>query len=579
MKGRLLKKVAKGVVVLGASALVFAGTANAATFINLYGASAQFNFWANYGCTYLTTVVGCGGCTGPYVTADGNSGVSVGTACPGALAGDDNYPITSSAAPAGQYLPDVANSFDGGSNPSAPSAYVTVTGYAPVTTAASEPNTIYFSYSSKASWDGVDSILGLYDEGNNGFNNPCSDTAGANGINTAYRPVATCDNKAGNCNNPGTTHKGSAKYVCQQIQIGTSDVEAAAFTQGSVGTIFGPLDPGDAQITRSFNGIDVSGLPGKGNGGKTGYKADANSIKNGAVPVNPETPLAYPFSFYVNPGVKNYRCNSSSTGTFNGQPTVDSLCYDDTWCDSTGVAGEGGLNGTAGTFCTAQTIDNLTRLQAVALYSNHIADWSDFGTSFWPAHPVTLCLRHAGSGTTATLDQGIMEMNGYGTQLVGSEARTTGGVAPYVYFNDQTGDMKNCLNWAHGDAVGGDALPAAAKDGAVGYMDSDNGNQPEYVQVKFGGVWGNRYTMHDGIYDNFWTVNRMYVPAGLSQAVVDMYVDMYLTVNTPAKLTNANLGSTRGETYGAFSELNFDKGSSFAYPYSYAIPTVENTTN
>ena len=119
------------------------------------------------------------------------------------------------------------------------------------------------------------------------------------------------------------------------------------------------------------------------------------------------TPIAYPFGFYVNPGVKSFRCTYAS-----GAANVNNFCVDDSGC-----------GGTAGnhTLCTAQTINNLTRLQVVALFSGVVSDWSDFGV-YYPAIPVTLCMRHAGSGTSATLDYAVMN-NGWGNALY--EIRTT----------------------------------------------------------------------------------------------------------------------------------------------------------
>ncbi|HYA40836.1 MAG TPA: hypothetical protein VEF34_06010 [Syntrophobacteraceae bacterium] len=575
-------------LILGVSILVFAGGANAATYINLYGASAQYNFWSNMGCSYLKSAVGCANCTGPYITSDGNSAVVVGTGCPAALSGENNTPPADGAT--ADYLPDNTNSFTGGLNPGVPSAYVTVTGYTPAGQ-ANEPNTIYFSYSNQASWDGIDSVNGVYDQPNLLYNNACSSVTGNNAINQNQRPVATCDNFTGGCQNAGS--KSSAtKYVCQVIHIGTSDVESTAFTQSSAGTLFGPLDPLDAAVTRTFTGLPApTAAQKKGDANATYQNPTAKVKANGYQVKQPETPLAYPFALFVNPGVKSYRCNSSSPKT----TMIDNACNDDTWCDNMPDAGYnaaacqgavesgcGGLAntnaGSAGLYCTAQAIDNLSRLQVVALYSGAIADWTEFGPSFWPAKSVTLCNRHAGSGTAATLDWGIMEGNGWGAGLVQAENRATTDNPPYIYFNNGTGDMKNCLNWAHGDAfAGSDALAGAdayggiEQDGAVGYMDADNGNVAEYVQVKYNGVSASRYTMHDGIYDDFWTVNRMYF-VGLDQTLTDLVADMVLYVNNPDNINSTSVGSARSMTYGASNELNFKKKTSLSYPDTPSTP-------
>jgi hypothetical protein len=202
-------------------------------------------------------------------------------------------------------------------------------------------------------------------------------------------------------------------------------------------------------------------------------------------------------------------------------------------------------------------------------------------------------MRHAGSGTLATLDWGIMKGNGWGTSLVNAENRSCNSVdnggpgsyvpgcagGAYVYFNDGTSDAQNCLKWAAGNPPAAtptgdtpDQLDPGQEGGAIGYWDADYANSTgNYVQIMFNGVAANRVTMHDGIYDNFWTVNRMYVPAGLSswQGVIDIYADMIKALNNPADINNKTVGNARASTYGAKVELNHPKPSSPGYPWGY----------
>ena len=103
-------------------------------------------------------------------------------------------------------------------------------------------------------------------------------------------------------------------------------------------------------------------------------------------------------------------------------------------------------------------ISKLNRQQALLLFSGNVATWDMFGQGF-PQKNVVVCMRHAGSGTLATLDKAIMR----GDRPL-STNQLTGG-APTVWFMQGTPDMLNCINSNGGDATG--------KSAAIGYADSD----------------------------------------------------------------------------------------------------------
>ncbi len=506
MKVSLLKTAAKGIII-GAAVFAFAGAAGATTTINLYGASAQTNFWNGAAADLLHVEFGCA--TGAVTTAsptDSKSKVTHGTVCSHTYDhADDNV----------------------------------------------QNGIINFSYSNKASWDGIEAANGVWDTtGNNGTaSQPC--TQGQN-----YRKVATCADTA--CTPSLVTS------TCQPVTIGTSDVEASAFSQASTGYQYGPLTGGVANLSRAFYlsddvtpGIDTSNL--------------------GA----PSSPIAYPFGFYVNPGVTTTRCSTSSPTAAD----INNLCIDDSQCG-------GSVGGT--TYCTAQTIDNLSRLQVVALFSGVVKNWNDFGV-YYPNKPVTLCMRHAGSGTSATLDLGIMEGNGWGTGLVQNEQPVSGATQPYVYFNDGTSDAQNCLEWVGGESFSTERTTVGtALNGGIGYWDADAGPFAGNTTcqsgltapcgayagpIKFNGVAPSRITMHDGLYDNFWTINRMYAPRTLSTTLLTM-VDMIVSyLDSPTNVTTALASGNKGLFYGAASELNFNKNTSIAYPYVYAPAASSATPN
>jgi len=185
--------------------------------------------------------------------------------------------------------------------------------------------------------------------------------------------------------------------------------------------------------------------------------------------------IVVPFQFYVNQDVTN-----SSTGT--------------------------GTN---------KTMSNMTRAMAVLLFSGQISNWNQFGSEF-PNLPVVLCMRHAGSGTLATLQYAVVGGNGWGGSLVAYENNpnvTTGSNAysPYattVYFNNSTGDEEYCVN---------------SQAGAVGYFDADkivggstdgtNGVPKGYPNAR-GVAYQGEYPTADSItnsrYD-FWTNEQAYM--------------------------------------------------------------------
>ena len=103
--------------------------------------------------------------------------------------------------------------------------------------------------------------------------------------------------------------------------------------------------------------------------------------------------------------------------------------------------------------------DNLTRLQAVLLMSGNVSNWSQFG---YPAARVALCMRHAGSGTHATLDRAVMR--GDRPLVINQNTPPAFVAAPTIYFHESSSDLMKCVQNNAGIATG--AI-------AVGYADTD----------------------------------------------------------------------------------------------------------
>jgi len=244
--------------------------------------------------------------------------------------------------------------------------------------------------------------------------------------------------------------------TCKRVHLGASDVAGESFVQSSSGQKFGPL--GGGYVSYHLTGEDASGL-----------KSD--------------NPLVVPFGFFVNNAVTARKCASTA-------PNFGAYCASDTDC-----------GGAAGSCLAAATIDNITRLQAVQIFSASVSDWSDFG-AYFTAQPIVACLRHAGSGTAAALAWTVMKGNGWGYPLYDEE------IDGAFYFNESSTDLMKCVNGNDPNNPNGSAI------GAIGYADADQtigtpGTSQNVKAIRYNGVWPSRYALRNGEYD-FWTTQWVY---------------------------------------------------------------------
>jgi hypothetical protein len=389
-------------------------------------------------------------------------------------------------------------------------------------------NTINFRYSSKASYDGI---------------------MAANKVD----PAAACG--VGNENQrlmiTGGTGTSALTLSCQPVHVGASDVSGPAFNQSSTGALLGPM--GGAATSRTFNGI----TPPAG--------------------VVPGMPVVVPFGFFANSAIQVTKC---SGGSFDGN-----LCT-----AATQVADCG-----AGVTCTGRTLDNVTREMAVNIFAGNAIAWTDFGASYSVTgdttnNTVVACLRHAGSGTHATLDK-VFFTGAEPNKLSSNEATGT------TYFNDGSGDEINCIN---GDtpattvftcnAVQGGtpctvatqlvdcagAVPAnicksynnGKAWGAIGYADADQavgvaGVSNNVVRVKYNGLYPTRAAIRNGAYD--WYANQVLykspTTAGTGTPQATLYTNLLTYASNPA-----NVPAAKAAYWATAAEMNWNKGSDLQYP-------------
>lgn len=365
-----------------------------------------------------------------------------------------------------------------------------------VSCAAFGGDDINIRVSSKASYDGIRAMKGVDDP----------DSCGSN---YQRKMVDSITNNA---------------LVCKDVTIGASDVAGESFVQSSAGALKGPL--GGVWTERSFSGIDTTGL--------TSYN-----------------PLVVPFGFFVNNSVKVRYCSAPTS--MKGEQ-----CMTNANCDSSPGAGDG--------VCADPIVlDDISRHQAVQVFSGNVYYWPDFGGGFFPPDgsggaelyymPVVACLRHAGSGTHATLDFAVMRGNGWGGTLAGEESTSE----PIVYFNDGSSDMMKCVNGS-GEWTG---------EGAIGYADADQSlsTYTDTTALKYNGRKASRINIRNGVYDNFWSTQWLYEdPAepnyALTHGVVTSMVDF---ASDPGNITYATLG-VKANYWATMKEMVWMKSSDAGYP-------------
>lgn len=340
--------------VAGVSMMALAAGSALAADINIWGASAQFNFWKNNGATYIEQQYGPG-CTFQY-----GKGVGSGSEK------DKHFIIKATCG----------------------------------------TNIIYLRSSSKASYDACYALAGK-----SGTESGRVTTCDVTGNPTSYFKRPFIDESTCTWGTTPATAGTCTAQKCETVTVGASDTACACFKQKSQGATNGPL--GGTVITRNMNVSEPAG-------------------------VNKCTPMIVPFAFFVNNSVKK------------SGATIDSISYDN--------------------------------LQLI--FSGNVWDWSEIydadGVAY-DAQTLVACMRHAGSGTQASLEAYLMAspVASKSNPLWWQEA--TGG--PTIYFNDGSSDMMKCVNGS-GSWSG---------TGAIGYADADQvvGAGSSYtntVRIKLNGV-------------------------------------------------------------------------------------------
>ncbi len=220
---------------------------------------------------------------------------------------------------------------------------------------------------------------------------------------------------------------------------------------------------------------------------------------------------------------------------------------------------------------TPVPFDNMSRLMATSLFSGQVMNWNEFDSSE-ASVPVVLCLRHAGSGTHATLDAAVMRGD-YAmvtTQALPGSLPVLFKQQPVTYFNDGSSDLMRCVGGADNDVVGGD-YEGYSPIGAVGYADADkvemdaetgeyHGSYGDVKLMTWQGEAAVKNNIVNGKYD-FWSAQWLYY-----KETNETLVALLEALNTFASDADT-LALTGKDTYwAAQEEMMVEKATDFTYP-------------
>lgn len=194
-------------------------------------------------------------------------------------------------------------------------------------------------------------------------------------------------------------------------------------------------------------------------------------------------------------------------------------------------------------------VTNLTRTQIEQIFGRQITDWGQIGhgasangTTLDATAPIVLCLRNAGSGTKAALDQTVL-INTTETGLP---------VAGGVIFGGSTSNVQSCL---------------ASNPNAIGYMDADQINSVAagiYTVAIDGalppnGTVAGKRDLRCGAYA-YWTSVQAYKRVGLV-AAVNAVADAWIAdAGTAAVITRIPTGAFWEADENMFVTKSSDKG-------------------
>jgi len=360
--------------------------------------------------------------------------------------------------------------------------------------AAEQGDTLVLRYASKASYDGIYALMGQDPYATNSPDSAapaCVPTP--NGCAANQRQLAE----------PSTSTFASFPAAgvvgalgCEPIYAAASDVAATTFNQVSTGVVNGPA--GGCPV----NGRVVAPID----------PPDQRTVAPITVPgtYTHVSKLIVPFALWVNTSL-----TPANLGANAGVWDISS---------------------------------NVTRLQAIQLFSGTISDWSQIGVTA-NVTPIVICHRHAGSGSLATLDAAIMR---------GDESSDTNqtayvvGVSPTIWTNDGTSQELSCVS---------------TQANSIGYADADHSVPANTKQTDYMGAAATSQNLKLGIYD-YWTNEELYYTTNAgntnhlnaAQTAVMNQLVSFISVDANMPASEAAFWATPGT-------MGVSKQTDFQYPH------------
>lgn len=228
-------------------------------------------------------------------------------------------------------------------------------------------------------------------------------------------------------------------------------------------------------------------------------------------------------------------------------------------------------------FANAQfPFDNISRSQAFLVFTGQVDNWNFFKADLnndgqitadaYPVGddlPVRVCMRHASSGTQATMLASIIRRE---TTIDGNENPY---FAPYKYFNKGSSEVVACLK--------GCTTDYANFAGAIGVIDADKdiaaptsltqdgltSSDGKMKRLSYNGFTAIEPNIKNGNYD-FWSAQHLYQHQDDSQVAKDLIASLVAFASDPANLDTYM--PAKAAFWAAQDEMNVAKDDDFAMP-------------